>query len=91
MTRERALELAWDDVVMGEHQTFGDWQNLIAEAILAAVAEERESCAKILEESATKLIGGKRKVNQVDAHNAWVLKDHADQFRERGIPLKVGA
>ncbi len=47
MTRERALELARRYDQRGEG-TFA--QEIIANAILAACAEEREACAKIAED-----------------------------------------
>ncbi len=48
MTRERALELAeryWNGAYPAQNIA-----GVIADAILAAVAEEREACAKIAEE-----------------------------------------
>ncbi len=53
MTRERALELA-SGLILSEPPPWdsappGTFQDIIANAILAAVAEEREACAKIAE------------------------------------------
>lgn len=76
MTRERALELAgnsfweswnWREGVVGS----------IADAILTAVAEERESCAKIADSSGS-------------CENAC-RELIAEEIRERGIPLTEGA
>lgn len=44
---------------------------------------EREACAKLCDESATRLFSGKSRVNQVDRHTAEVLRRHAEAIRAR--------
>lgn len=74
MTRERALELA-ETAIEVWHIVGG--RVAVTNAILAAVAEEREACAQIAVVERYKWNGVSMKI--------------ADKIRERGIPIKVGA
>lgn len=78
MTRERALELAWSTSFPGWR--LHDYESL-ASAILAAVAEENEECAKIAEAAAND-----PGLDEAYPTSWWI----ANQIRARGIPLKVG-
>lgn len=48
------------------------------EAVQAAI----ERCARMLDESAAGLFGGKKRINQVDTHVAYVLREHAAKMRK---------
>lgn len=59
----------------------GPWYS--AETVRGLLAAEREACAKIVADSAARLLTGKR-VPQVDRHTADVLERHAERIRDRG-------
>jgi membrane protein required for beta-lactamase induction len=55
------------------------------EALLAqAREEERAACADLLAEAATRIYGGRKRINQVDTHVADVLRMCEEKIRARG-------
>jgi hypothetical protein len=44
--------------------------------------EERERCAKILEQAARALVCGRSRTNQVDRHTSQVLMSMAEKIRQ---------
>ena len=82
MKREQAEQIAQKHANAG-----GSYYEMLTDrcvdAILEAVAIEREACAKPLDEAAARLLAPKR-TNEVDRHVASVLQEHAKAIRAMG-------
>ena len=80
MTKDDIIRMAREAGMPDPMVFFGAYERFAA---LVAI-EEREACAKVCDESAARLFGGKSRVNQVDRHTAEVLRGRADAIRARG-------